>query len=221
MKLPKRPARKRTAKPLSAEERKALRAIAADAEQDVAGAARERLMKPRREGTLLELPSLSSDDSRLVGMSAAEVLALIGEISAVGISGLSDFLQKADELADQLLECPETLRAKHARALKHDVMRTRAALELGADYLRLLKDEHRERQFREVLYAAIGAGLAYGLLSAELRQDNAGLTRTEYFNLRKSARSRKELASLCALSGPGLRKWEDENGIRREKKAVK
>jgi hypothetical protein len=149
-------------------------------------------MKHRREGTLEEW-EFSTDD----GDDFEEAARVADQ---VGISGLDDFLAKADRLAEEM-HCSGPLRAKRARRLRHAANRIRAALAAGAG--------------ASILYNAIGAGLTYANLVNELRmetQTRASFTRSEYFAAKKSARNRAELAeALGGISDQALRKWERDH----------
>jgi hypothetical protein len=147
-------------------------------------------MKHRREGTLEEW-LFSSDDGD--DFKKAAKIA-----DQVGISGLEDFLTKAEELAEEMHQSGP-LRAKRANRLRALAKGIRASLSAGVD--------------ASVLYEAIGAGLTYANLANEKRFDKTRgkFTRSEYFAAKKECRTRAELAERLDVSDQGLRKWENAN----------
>ena len=149
-------------------------------------------MKHHREGTLEEWLFRSDE-----GDDMAQAAKLAGQ---VGISGIEDFLLKAEKLAEDMKQSGP-LRAKRAQRLLQDVGHIRAALSASVD--------------PSILYSAIGAGLTYANLANEKRFDvrkkRGKFTRSEYFAAKKQGGSREMLAERIDISIQGLGKWEKAN----------
>ena len=151
-----------------------------------------------REGTLdkITIDLLDTDD--------VEAQRALQELLVTGIAGLDDFLTKADKLAEAL-DGQSPLRTEGARDLRLNLKDIRRALEAT--------DGLSQERAREVAYSAIGAALTFARLRGELRddsykRDDQRFTRVDYFNAKKKAKTRDELAALLHISPQRLRTWE-------------
>lgn len=156
-----------------------------------------------REGTLVRFRDQGSRHESLEER--------IARLRATGaIFGMSDFLQRADELVAEMNQRGEVSKAT-ARELRRAVTLLRDSLANGAD--------------KDALYNAVGAGLTFANLSNEKRDDDRKpekggkrlITRRRYFaavNQLKAARKKvtlENVAEILECSAAAVAKWKAGN----------
>ena len=168
----------------------------------------------RREGTLQQR-TLTKEDGR--EWDAALASMVIG-----GGRSLEGILLAALDLSNQEAGLTDSLRAERARTLKGAALAALSMIKLEPPRPEVLTTEDLEHPgrfpwgAREMILAGFRLGYTLAELRAEIREDERPdprrrLTRKRYFEARKSARSRKDLAGAVKMSLQKLREWEDRH----------
>lgn len=132
------------------------------------------------------------------------------------IADVEDFLTKVDRLANELRPPPGSLREQEIANITHWISHVRQFM---------MQPESQSVLARRALLYLMHASMCYVEVLKEYADDqpskkanSKGLTREKYLQFRATARTRKELASLCKMSPQALQKWEDENNMPRPRR---